>query len=804
MTSAVRARTALLVLATALAACASPRTELVIVVDTDLQVPTEVDRIEVTVGGPSGRSVTSVATLGPGASLPLTLGAVPGDGVALSPVTITAVALLQSRTIVDRVIRTGFVAGERRLVPIHLVRTCIGMRCPDGQVCAPEGCVPAEVPANRWPPFSGAISRLDAGAPPNAPDVGPASFDASDGGEAPVDGAAGDAPSTDAPSVTIDVAQGADAPVLDRPTAFDAGATDAPRDVPGGVDAVDVVDAGCDEAQVCPAALACCAGACVDLQRTIGSCGACGAACPSRPNAASRCAAGRCDFACGAGFGDCDGAADNGCETALDTEADCGGCGQSCRPTHAAGVCRAGACGIVRCEAGFGDCDTDASNGCEAALDTAAHCGACETACVAAAHSTVTCAPAGCVSACDVGWGDCNGAPSDGCETDLRTSATHCGVCRNACRTGDVCGAGICADVAVTQIAAGYGHACAVRRSGVVTCWGFNGAGALGDGTDAERGSPVLVTGVVDAVEVDAGPNLTCVRRRSGGVLCWGLGEFGSLGNGTNTPVQFAPVPVSGITDAESLSVGEAFACVRSASRGVLCWGFNADGQLGDGTTTNRNEPVAVAMPGGATLLGRPSAGTFGTACAKSASTIEVYCWGHNLGGAIGDGTTTNRSIPTRTTVFDAADVTSGGGTVCSRDRGNGVYCWGSNYTGAVGNGSSLDRFLTPQVALLGTSDAAQLSMGNGHVCVRRTTGAVVCWGSNNYGELGDGTTTWRRTPVSVLGLADAVEVTAGSSFTCARRATGAVVCWGQNSGGQLNDGTRTPRQRFVYSLGLP
>jgi len=851
----------------AVAGCVPASTELVVVVDTDFAVPGEVDRVEVTITGPSGRSSVTASNLGPGSSLPLSVGASPVEGAALSPVTITAVALLQGRTLVDRVIRTGFVAGERRLVPLMLVRSCAGVTCPAGQSCGPQGCAAVDVLGTQWPRYPGSVSRLDAGTRLDVGSVDAPSADAATDADAardatPDGSADQDAGSPDVPALIdaplamdalapvdtppTDVAVAIDAvTVMDTPVGMDSAAPDTGpmRDVPPATDvgalidtpptvdtppavdvpelrdspdvpvipdvpvAVDVgppVDAGCGATQLCASSLSCCGGDCIDLQRTVSQCGTCGHACPTPANATARCSAGRCDFSCRVGYGDCDGAASSGCETPLDTLADCGQCGRACALTNATSACTAGACAIVRCNAGFGDCDGDPTNGCEARLDTATNCGLCGRACTPGTNATSACESMACVSRCNVGYGDCDGVASNGCETNLRTSAASCGRCGAACAVGDTCGAGICANEAITQITAGESHACALRRSGTVTCWGFNESGLLGDGSMSPRSAPVQVVGITDAAEVDAGPHHTCLRRRNGQVWCWGFGEFGSLGDGTNTPIQPRPVQVSGLSDAESISVGDGLSCARSTSRGVLCWGVNTYGEIGDGTTVSRSTPVAVSMPGGATLLGRPSAGTFGHACAMQVGTTQIFCWGQNISGEIGDGTMINRHIPTMVIPVDASDVIAGGGSTCARDRGNGMRCWGDNNSGILGNGSTTTRFATPQTVLLGTSNLAQMAMGGGHACALRSTGAVSCWGSNNYGEIGDSTDVWRRTPVSVVGLGDAVEITAGSSFTCARRATGAVVCWGENNFGQLNDGTRTNRLRFVYTLGLP
>ncbi|MDO9016935.1 MAG: hypothetical protein Q8S73_20280 [Deltaproteobacteria bacterium] len=799
-------------LALALVACTPSTTELVVVVDTDLEVPAEVDRIEVTIAGPSGRSTVSASDLGPGASLPSSVGLVPERGAALSPVVITVVALHQGRTRVSRVVETGFVAGARRLVPLFLQRACEGHPCPTGETCIAGVCATRLVRPEELPAFDGLVTRLDGGGSFDGAVDAPTSVDDATGVDQPRDaidagdaGDVGDAParadlSPDAPSDAP-----SDAP---RPTDLGSVRDDGRPDSTLVTDTADAGTAdagGCDGDRPCPSNLTCCGGSCVDLRRDLAHCSACGRACGVAPGSIPRCVDGRCDYSCTPGHGDCDGAATNGCEARLDTLDHCGACGRSCALTHATSACSAGACAIARCAEGYGDCDGDPTNGCEAPLDTTRDCGACGRACPAGAHATSSCA-ATCVVRCEAGFGDCDGDAADGCETDLRTGTAHCGRCGAACAPGASCSAGICSDVAVTQLTAGRTHACALRSDRTVVCWGSNGGGALGDGTTDARANPVRVAGLADVVEVDAGSEHTCARRADGSVWCWGIGDQGALGNGRFTPIQPAPVRVGDLADAQGISCGGGFSCARSTSRGAVCWGANTNGELGDGTLLNRGVPVVVAAPVGATALGLPSAGQGGHACASRPGTREVYCWGKNLYGQLGNNlTSAPMPTPATTEPYDALDqVTTGGFHTCSRVASHQIFCWGANGAGQLGGAGTLDRYPSPRVVLLGTDDVEQIALGGAFSCVLRTGGRVTCWGTNGRGQLGDGTTTRRQVPRDVGGLLDAVEAVAGEDFACARRATGAVVCWGANGDGQLGDGTTTDRTRLVYSLGLP
>jgi alpha-tubulin suppressor-like RCC1 family protein len=145
-----------------------------------------------------------------------------------------------------------------------------------------------------------------------------------------------------------------------------------------------------------------------------------------------------------------------------------------------------------------------------------------------------------------------------------------------------------------SSLAVGTDHTCAQRASGQVLCWGANHSGQLGDGSAENiRTMPVAVADLTDAVEVAAGNHHTCARRATGRVLCWGSNAVGQLGDGT-TMDRARPVPVVGLTDAVEVSAGIRHACARRAGGQVLCWGENRHGVLGDGTMMNRATPVAV------------------------------------------------------------------------------------------------------------------------------------------------------------------------------------------------------------------
>jgi hypothetical protein len=186
--------------------------------------------------------------------------------------------------------------------------------------------------------------------------------------------------------------------------------------------------------------------ACVDTQTSVAHCGACDRGCAAPANAAPTCVAGTCGASCNPGYADCDRSAANGCEADLLAGGQsCGGCGLACAPANAAGACVAGRCGIASCRAGFADCDGNAANGCEANLNTdPVRCGSCAGLCAFPNAGRRASAGACALGACATGFGNCDGAAANGCETHLSASTTSCGMCGRACAAGASCNSGTC------------------------------------------------------------------------------------------------------------------------------------------------------------------------------------------------------------------------------------------------------------------------------------------------------------------------------------------------------------------------
>ena len=250
------------------------------------------------------------------------------------------------------------------------------------------------------------------------------------------------------------------------------------------------------------------------------------------------------------------------------------------------------------------------------------------------------------------------------------------------------------------------------------------------------------------------------------------------------------------------LDAGTLHTCGVTTDNRAYCWGNNkydntplgiyGTGQLGDGSTADRRRPVAVA---GGLRFRQVSAGSYHT-CGVTMD-YRAYCWGWNgygagYYGALGDGTTTKRLTPVRVAGgHQFRQVSAGYLHTCGvRYTDNRAFCWGSNSYGQLGDGTVMER-RTP-VAVAGTLRFRDVSVGIGHTCGVTADNRAYCWGMN-FGMLGDSTTVWRRTPTAVAaGTFSFRQVSAGASHTCAVTTDNRAFCWGHNGSGRIGDGKAT------------
>jgi alpha-tubulin suppressor-like RCC1 family protein len=275
---------------------------------------------------------------------------------------------------------------------------------------------------------------------------------------------------------------------------------------------------------------------------------------------------------------------------------------------------------------------------------------------------------------------------------------------------------------------------------------------------------PTEVEGLASVTALAAGRQHVCARLASGAVVCWGANESGQLGRPPSTVAE-PPAPVPGLPPVERIFAGGANTCVLLAGGELRCFGADETGQLGDGQRTARAAPrpvpglgpvVSAAIGNYAKAMGKNPDLTksAGFICAATTSGA-VLCWGNNVSAQLGDGTRDDRDHPAPVLgVSDAIEVAAGDQHACALRRSGRVSCWGRNEFGTVGDDNMGPRMVRLRaVEALGIDDAVGLALGGAHSCARRRHGAVLCWGVNNYGQLGDGSTTLHPAPHLALGL---------------------------------------------------
>jgi len=377
----------------------------------------------------------------------------------------------------------------------------------------------------------------------------------------------------------------------------------------------------------------------------------------------------------------------------------------------------------------------------------------------------------------------------------------------------------VISSVTFASVVAGGAHTCALTTSEAAYCWGRGESGQLGIpvpttrcGTSLSPCSvvPVAVEGGLAFAQLAGGGAHTCGLTSDGSAYCWGSNVNGQLGDNSTT-TRSAPMPVTNALRFASIDAGTQHTCALTSDGAAYCWGLNNRGQLGDGTTANRSVPVAVTSGLKFQLI---VAGGFsiGHTCGL-VSSGDTYCWGDNERGQLGIGSGGFRledvaphpvpALVSGGTKFIA--LTAGlGRHTCGLTSTGAAYCWGENTFGGLGNGSTSD---TPApAAVSGGLAFVQVIAGGfiGHSCARTASDAAYCWGENELGAVGDGTTVDRLQPSAVTGGLSFSSLDAGFRHTCGRATTGAVYCWGSGGVGQLGTNPPSPTAVPTKVVGQP
>jgi alpha-tubulin suppressor-like RCC1 family protein len=292
----------------------------------------------------------------------------------------------------------------------------------------------------------------------------------------------------------------------------------------------------------------------------------------------------------------------------------------------------------------------------------------------------------------------------------------------------------------VTKISAGLTSTCALLTTHTVKCWGENGVGQLGDGSTSPFEAMPQPVGVgTSVVDISVGGNTACAVTAGGQVWCWGSNATDALGQGNASPT-FSAIPLMQPTlppQVTSVAVGDGFVCVTMTSSGPECWGADNHGQTGNGSITTV-VPFPVGVTGGLSDVTSIDAGESSTCAVRTGGDLE--CWGLNANGELGNGSTLDVPAPVQVNGLNTgvAAVGIGNAHACATLTTGGARCWGDGSRGQLGWGSMIPS-ATPVVVTNITSIAPSVSAGGDTSCAVQADTTVRCWGHNDHGQVGAG-----------------------------------------------------------------
>ncbi len=368
--------------------------------------------------------------------------------------------------------------------------------------------------------------------------------------------------------------------------------------------------------------------------------------------------------------------------------------------------------------------------------------------------------------------------------------------------------AGVLASPLATPAAAG---------SSVVSAWGENTAGELGDGNETNTDVPVEVLGPGGVTAIAAGGYHNLELLEGGTVMAWGTDGDGRLGTGTlNGPEtcsnQYScsrvPIEVKGLSGVTAISAGRYHSLALLSNGTVMAWGDNREGQLGNGTTENTGVPTLVPGLSGVTAIA--AGGEYSLALLSDG---KVMAWGANGSGQLGDGTNTTRLKPVEVSGLNGVTAIAAGWHHSLAVLSNGtVMSWGFNREGELGQGFTSEDSSTPSpVCAVGESypcandltGVVAVSAGTWFSMALLSNGTVATWGWNGWGELGNGTTSEGNVPALVSGSSEVIAISAGGNYALDLSRGGSVRAWGEGLNGQLGDNASKTSDSPVLVSGL-
>ncbi|WP_316397192.1 hypothetical protein [Bradyrhizobium sp. 33ap4] len=363
--------------------------------------------------------------------------------------------------------------------------------------------------------------------------------------------------------------------------------------------------------------------------------------------------------------------------------------------------------------------------------------------------------------------------------------------------------------ISFTHVAGGNVFTCGLDKNSKAYCWGSSSNGQLGYGGASQQNKPVQVvsTTAISFAQVAAGANSAVAVDINGNAYYWGINDSGQAGIGVSNSQQLYPVKVISSTAISftQISTGTASTCAIDTNNQAYCWSYGADGELGYGGLAQQIYPVKVVSTTAISFTQVTSGQSFN--CGIDASG-RAYCWGYGASYQMGNGDNSNQKWPVQVisaTTISYTQIAAGSVTACAIDASGKTYCWGEAYNGELGVAYQTGTATPALVISTSTIPYAQLSVGGFGGCSVDTNGAAYCWGYNQYGQIGNGTSapSDEDFPVRVVSTTaiSFTQVATGGDTACGVDINNKAYCWGYGNGGRLGYGVSGVNQSYPVQV---